>query len=446
MRIAYWCLPLLLASERVQATWIESLVMPGDVVAKHAHLERECAKCHEPFDKGAQSRLCRACHTDVAADVDGGRGFHGRDESVGNRACPSCHTEHKGRAADIVRLDPKRFDHRATDFALRGKHVGVACEACHVAGKRRREASTLCNDCHARTDPHAGSLGARCANCHDESAWKTVRFDHQSTEFPLEGRHRETRCDRCHDSKRYTETATRCAACHARDDKHRGSLGNACQSCHTPRKWSGTGFDHARRTHFPLLGRHSAAACDKCHSAAVAVRLTPTACRSCHERDDAHHGQFGAACESCHTPVDWRRPTFEHSQRTRYPLRGRHAEIRCTDCHRGDLHTLRLDPSCYACHRNDDVHHGSEGAQCANCHDEHGWSRRVLFDHASTAFPLTGAHARIACTQCHQSSFKNIARECVACHAREDVHHGKEGPQCERCHDAATFRVARDPR
>ena len=57
---------------------IESLLMPGDVIAGHADIESACSSCHKPFDKKAQRGLCLDCHDVVADDVTGGAGFHGR--------------------------------------------------------------------------------------------------------------------------------------------------------------------------------------------------------------------------------------------------------------------------------------------------------------------------------------------------------------------------------
>jgi hypothetical protein len=438
--------PSVWGPRNAHATWVESLVMPGEVVAKHARIERECAKCHAPFDKAAQDGLCLACHTDVATDLSEKHGMHGQVPSVQGHPCKTCHTEHKGRGADIVHLDRTTFEHRFTDLQLRGAHTRVPCDACHVPGKRYRDASSRCSDCHARKDPHEGCLGAACEKCHNETAWTAVRFDHAATAFPLAGRHRDTRCERCHLTKRYKPTASKCSACHERNDKHHGHLGSTCESCHTPSRWSGTAFNHSRQTQFPLLGGHARVSCENCHRDGIDPKSTPTACYGCHERSDAHRAQFGRLCETCHTPVNWQRYTFEHDRSTRYPLRGRHRQVRCTDCHRGELHVERLDTNCNACHRNDDVHHGRQGTRCDSCHDERGWSRDVLFDHDSTHFPLTGAHTRVACMRCHVSPvFKKVARECVSCHERDAAHRCQRGADCERCHETSNFRVIRAP-
>jgi len=418
-------------------------------MAKHARYERQCIKCHDPFDKAGQDGRCLECHKDVGADLVGNRGYHGQAPAVRGRPCKSCHAEHKGRDADLMQLDRKTFDHRFTNRGvLGGGHAQVECVKCHVPGKRYREAPSHCNDCHARKDPHEGTEGTACDKCHAESAWKTVRFDHESASFRLEGRHREVHCEDCHKTKRFKPTASTCAACHEQKDKHHGSFGSNCQSCHTPlRKWSATEFDHTHKTHFSLAGKHASTSCEKCHRDGLAAERTSTACQGCHERDEPHHGQFGRACETCHTPGEWRRHTFEHDRRTQFALRGRHKEIRCTACHHGNPHDEHLRAACNTCHRHDDVHRGRQGARCDKCHDERGWSRGVLFDHDATPFPLLGAHARVACVQCHVSApFKKVARACVACHESDAAHRCQRGADCARCHDTSTFHLARGAR
>lgn len=423
-----------------EASWFESLVMPGDLAAKHAQLERDCAKCHQPFDKAAQTSRCLSCHTEVDADLKAERGYHGREPSVRGRECKSCHSDHLGSNAQIVNFDRDTFTHTSTDMPLLGSHARVACEQCH--GKARyRDAPSLCADCHA-PDPHEGCLGILCTDCHSEEGWTKVRFDHDASAFPLVDRHRKVPCAGCHASRKFKPTPTDCRSCHAKDDRHRGRLGTECQSCHSPRKWAETRFEHRRDTGFQLLGAHARTACDKCHENGIEHGRTPTTCYGCHQRDDGHNGQFGRACETCHTPLDWRRSTFDHDRDTHFRLRGHHRETHCVSCHRGNPHEERLATSCSSCHERDDVHHGREGSRCESCHDEKGWRRDVIFDHDTTRFPLSGGHAHVACTDCHTSpSFKEVGRECVSCHEKDDVHHGREGSDCERCHDVSTFKA-----
>ena len=56
-----------------------------------------------------------------------------------------------------------------------------------------------------------------------------------------------------------------CNDCHQRDDRHKGSLGKDCESCHSPNGWGIWEFDHAKATGFALTGAHARATCDGCH-------------------------------------------------------------------------------------------------------------------------------------------------------------------------------------
>ena len=127
---------------------LETLVMPGEVIAGHADIETECKSCHVVFDRDKQTELCMDCHEDVAADRASKRGFHGLDRHAQRRDCSFCHADHEGRDADIVPLDEASFKHEATDFPLHGKHTDVVCGDCHQSGDKHRDAKSLCVDCH----------------------------------------------------------------------------------------------------------------------------------------------------------------------------------------------------------------------------------------------------------------------------------------------------------
>jgi len=120
-------------SDPVSAGDLETLVMPGKVIQGHADIESSCRKCHVPFNKGAQIKLCLGCHEEVAADVATHSGYHGRLKA--GRACNDCHTEHKGRKANIVGLDVGKFDHSLTDYVLLGLHKGVKCRTAMLPGR-----------------------------------------------------------------------------------------------------------------------------------------------------------------------------------------------------------------------------------------------------------------------------------------------------------------------
>ena len=132
---------LLAMPARAQGS-VESVLSPGPLIQGHAKLEGDCSNCHVRFDRKAQDTRCLACHKEVAADVRAKGGYHGRMPP--HDGCRSCHTDHKGRTARVVSLDPKNFDHRLTDFQLRGRHQQVECAKCHTAGRTYREAQKDC--------------------------------------------------------------------------------------------------------------------------------------------------------------------------------------------------------------------------------------------------------------------------------------------------------------
>jgi hypothetical protein len=208
---------------------------------------------------------------------------------------------------------------------------------------------------------------------------------------------------------------------------------------------------HAR-TRFPLAGAHAAVACSDCHTkrperpAVIAYKFADLSCEACHL--DPHGGQFrtGAAgksgaestgCASCHNVDAWRDlAKFDHSA-SRFPLTGGHRGVACDLCHKATplssglrRATFRGTPTvCAGCH--EDVHAGqfktgTQQPECAVCHNNMNW-RVGNFDHSKTGFLLTGAHAKVACRDCHKNKqevngrlilfYKPTPKECAGCHA-----------------------------
>jgi len=84
--------------------------------------------------------------------------------------------------------------------------------------------------------------------------------------------------------------------------------------------------------------------------------------------------------------------------------------------------------------------HGGD-THCAACHTAEGW-KKVTFAHERTGFPLQDRHREVACAACHaESDFSRpLARACAACH--RDVHAGRMGQRCDRCHRPTSFKEA----
>jgi hypothetical protein len=416
------------------------VLSPGPVIQGHAKHEDECRNCHIPFNRGAQNGLCLDCHKETAVDVKQEKGYHGR---LKPQPCRACHTDHKGRSAKIATFDERAFDHGQTDFPLRGAHVSpkTACRSCHVPEKKYREAPARCIDCHAKKDVHKGRLGSACADCHTESNWKEARFDHDKTRFPLRGSHEPLKCESCHKDNRYKETPITCIGCHRKDDRHKGRFSEKCDACHGNRDWKTIRFDHDSDTRYPLRGRHRSIKCESCHTGILYQEKLQTGCIACHRKDDKHKGTLGASCGDCHTERNWKEARFDHNK-TRFPLRGKHAPLKCESCHKSAVFK-DAPTACVACHRKDDTHKGKLGEACGDCHTDRNW-KDTTFDHGKTRFPLLQSHAKVKCESCHRDAdYKRTPMDCYGCHRKDDEHEGQEGTKCESCHDAATWKKAR---
>ena len=426
----------LLTTTALQAADIETLFMPGELIAGHAKYESECSRCHARFEKKTQDRLCRDCHKDIDEDISTGTGFHGQAPAVKNQPCKSCHTDHIGRNANTVLLNSTTFDHEVTDFELLGNHSGVSCSACHAPDKKYSEAATDCYNCHKEQDRHKGNLGEQCGDCHVPDAWQDFDYDHDATDFPLEGKHQDVLCGSCHLNERYEDTPRNCNSCHYLNDIHNGRNGTQCQDCHNVQQWDKSKFDHDRDTAFRLHGKHRDIRCEACHTDALAKSKPRKECYSCHRNDDRHKGRYGQKCQSCHSEKTWKRAQFDHERNTEFPLRGKHTDLICSACHRGTLDKENLSTQCTACHAGDDVHSGQEGTQCDRCHEETGWAQKVIFDHDLTRFPLIGLHASPPCEECHlTAAYQETDTRCYACHEVDDEHKASLGENCAACHN-----------
>ena len=450
-RLQAWRLPSILAlvalafSAGAWAQGIESIVAPGKLIQGHVKWEDDCKQCHVKFDRAAQNGLCMDCHKEVRADVRNKTGFHGKNKP---QDCHDCHTEHKGRDARIVVLDPKQFDHALTNYALLGKHQKAECVKCHVAGKKYRSAAHQCSACHKKDDVHKGDLGAKCESCHKESSWKEAKFDHDTARFALTGKHVDVKCAECHKNTAYRETPRSCFGCHQKIDEqkgHKGQFGEKCDTCHGTKLWKSLHFNHDTDTKYALRGKHSSTKCTDCHTGKLylAVKLSRE-CDTCHSKDDKHKESLGKDCASCHNEKNWKEsPKFDHAA-SKFPLLGKHIKTECKECHKSAM--FKEAPSdCLTCHKKDDKHKGTLGENCALCHSEKAWKdTQGRFAHDKTKFVLRNAHAKatVKCEACHKdlSSFRKTPIECFSCHQKDDKHEGQQGKSCEKCHNARTWK------
>lgn len=243
---------------------------------------------------------------------------------------------------------------------------------------------------------HGGDT--RCAACHTAEGWGQVKFAHERTGFPLEGRHRDVQCRACHASGTFAEPVPRaCAACHR--DVHQGKLGQRCQQCHDAVAWSEPTFgpDAHRRTAFPLTGRHAVTPCEECHGDRRdrAFQRPTVACIGCHEEDWVRASSGGASvdhdqagfpqdCRRCHGPWSFSPATLPGHEACFAITSGPHVRYPCLRCHTGGVPQVDYgqpftctsvpDPNCIGCHGTvAGEHQGVAGYQpvnrkCYECH------------------------------------------------------------------------------
>lgn len=434
---------LMLVTTSNYADSLESLLMPGPVIQGHEKYEENCGQCHDTASNKKQGQLCVQCHAheNIAKDLISNIGFHGRLPAPAKTDCKHCHTEHEGRNADIVLLNRSTFNHKETDFPLKGTHVKTSCNACHKPEKKYAEAPRDCYSCHKNSDIHEGKQGKKCGGCHKATNWKQTGFDHGKTDFPLKGAHKKTTCAACHINQEYKETPKTCISCHQIHDIHRGGFGKKCDTCHSSAEWKKISFDHNKETDFPLYGKHKKASCNSCHDPRDIKKELPKKCFGCHKNDDSHKGRYGKKCNDCHTTTSWQKQKFDHGK-TSFPLLGKHAKTTCNHCHKGDLYKDKVKSNCFNCHRKDDIHKGKQGRECNSCHNEKGWHDNVLFDHDLSSFPLIGMHAATQCEECHLTTeYGKTKSDCNYCHADDDTHKTRLGTDCESCHNPNSWNT-----
>ncbi len=417
------------------ATGAFAQISPGPLARPHAEFEGS-TNCVKchGLRKEPMNQLCLACHKDVAWSMVRDRGLHAKEAKSGGKTCASCHPDHAGVKFELV-------------------------------------------------------------------AWKegtAAKFDHNRAGWTLEGKHTNTKCEKCHATANRASPAaalsarktgagwlgleTTCVSCHRADDVHKTQFGNSCDKCHDAKGWKpAPKFDH-EKTEYPLTGKHADIECDKCHRAPSLKLQTDASgkpvslfkpvphkeCSDCHA--DPHKGRLSTKCGDCHVTrgfMEINRKEFDHG-RTRYALEGKHRTVKCESCHGASLKKNPAFATCASCHADS---HAGEGtlagakADCAACHTLGGFapSTYTVAKHGAAKFSLRGRHQTVKCNACHvtvpQAAAARGAKlvrlrvafaNCASCHA--DAHGGQLSAReargtCEGCHDDAgwkpsTFSVA----
>jgi hypothetical protein len=245
------------------------VILMKDLRRTYLGLGTACVTCHEDKHKGQLGDKCERCHT------------------VANTAA---------KWKDVT-----RFDHSTAKYKLAGAHAKVECAKCHGTLPSPMPPRKVirytgipfaqCADCHK--DPHRGSFAAGCNSCHNDSAWKPARNTRLvirpfQDEIPAARQARAGGLRQVPQDRRLQGPGG--ARCSVRPVIRTSMGGN---SPHAPTRatapaaippmagspppipWS----SHAKSL-YPLLGKHAAVACDKCHLPARAATVIRFGIRS----------------------------------------------------------------------------------------------------------------------------------------------------------------------
>lgn len=408
-----------------------------------AHDQLECSDCHAKADaklllEGQQrflgaSNACATCHDNP-------------HEEAGLRSCQECH----GQDLAFEQLDG--FTHTKA-FPLTGPHgaTDLECSACHEGEGDFRlsridthdfaPAARECASCHESPHsaqsmaPFQGTAGASCSTCHAPSD-TSFRIDslvtpgllalHDAVDFPLGPPHVQTACIECHQgdsglqdgplafqAKFPGRVLADCAACH--EDPHGRAFTkqagvDSCVDCH------GTSSESSPQLH-ATFAQASSAMDRALHEATGFALSTP-------------HGE--ATCAECHSGLGFGQ-RFLTGQEARLPGE-------CASCH-ASPHGGQFENSRIA----------EDSSACTACHFPESFapSKVDVALHNQSRFHLDGAHASVACTECHadpaageQQSFVGVSTKCADCHV--DVHEGRidmgaRSGDCSECHSTLDF-------
>ena len=241
------------------------------------HLGVECVLCHVDArslaDFQTAPQECFACHrTDDPHELRYGA------------ECGACHTPD--------RWEDATFDHNLSVFKLEGKHAGLSCEECHQNNVFRGTPSD-CYSCHRQNDEHGGRFGTDCAACHNPVDWEDALFDHNLSNFPLDGAHINVLCENCHTGGQFAGLSMQCVTCHEDPGFHVGALGVNCQDCHNTSAWVPARFNVAHpqpRVDEEGTGvNHGRTSCRTCHPSTVRAFT----CLACHSDNQGGEGREG---------------------------------------------------------------------------------------------------------------------------------------------------------
>ena len=207
-------------------------------VLANAHSAVPCADCHKPLPNVNNANAAHA----HGAPPPVARQYHFNDQSCTvchtdphstTRTCETCHNTRNWK-------ELRTFDHASTKFALEGAHESTGCIDCHKPAATAPLGAAVhvntadfshtpkrCFECHE--DIHGGQFMAPgkeqdCSSCHSVSKWNSGTFDHNKTDYPLDGAHSKVGCAQCHTQQKeidgrvvrmYSGAPRNCEGCHS---------------------------------------------------------------------------------------------------------------------------------------------------------------------------------------------------------------------------------------
>lgn len=473
-------------------------------ILKGKHSSLNCSSCHQQSPVGLENKKdkpnenikwrglnqqCLSCHKDYHQ-------FNNHRSTIfkAPNKCLTCHDESSWN-------EIHDFNHNAnTRFKIDGQHKKYNCKSCHLPQTENMKSSFMnplimnlkekssgiyhwkslnektCSTCH--TNIHIGAfspnqLQRKCTDCHTTEGWQVINkdinknFDHNTTRFPLTGKHSLATCTQCHirDNKkvyRFNNSIKKdfCIECH--DNVHLKQFSpqfsdKSCKECHSTESFTQRGPFNHNETRYKLMGSHEKLACQSCHtltknifptqpphfmSQFIFKNLNKDQCLTCHK--DIHMGQLSRNCDQCHDEMKWKSTKFNHQLQSRFILNGQHEILNCNECHQNIPNQFVLEfnkkipvtqfkpigTECETCHT--DVHKGRFGNQCSSCHSETNWPTTKNFH---KDFSLSGTHFSLQCQECHSQNKKlsGLSLDCQFCHKKDDIHSGTL-PRCGECH------------
>lgn len=131
----------------------EEAANPDPLITSHEE-SADCQDCHRPW-RGVSDDMCLQCHDfSDSSELKPYLRFH-----EAHKFCTKCHLEHRGVDASISIVDHTLFN------------PNLHCTQCHF-------------------DPHKGSFGLDCRECHRIKTWSVKGFRHPKDE--------DRECYRCH--------------------------------------------------------------------------------------------------------------------------------------------------------------------------------------------------------------------------------------------------------